>query len=101
MKERRWMIAAAVTAVLGVLAGPSRAYQKPTIAWTVHHVVADEGDWVMANASMTATLANGNDYANDYCYVIRFDGDRIAEATEYTDTAHAMQRATAPATQAG
>jgi uncharacterized protein len=86
-----------VDAVVGVLAGPSRAYRKPTIAWTVHHVVADESDIVMAAATMSAVLLNGNEYVNDYCYVFRFDGDRIAEATEYTDTAYAVERASAPA----
>jgi len=85
-----------IDAVLVVLAGPSRFYRKPSIRWTVHHVVGDEGDIVMANASMTAVLINGNPYANDYCYVFRFDGDRIAEGTEYADTAHATQLASAP-----
>jgi uncharacterized protein len=85
-----------VDAVVAVLAGPSRAYRKPTIAWTVRHVVSDESDIVMAAATMSAILVNGNEYANDYCYVFRFDGDRIAEATEYTDTAYAAERARAP-----
>jgi ketosteroid isomerase-like protein len=85
-----------IDAVLAVLAGPSLAYRKPTIRWTVHHVVGDEGDIVMANASMNAVLINGNPYANDYCYVFRFQGDRIAEGTEYADTAYAMQLASAP-----
>jgi len=85
-----------IDAVLDVLAGPSRSYRKPTIRWTVHHVVGDETDIVMANASMTAVLINGNSYANDYCYVFRFEGDRIAEGTEYADTAHAVQLASAP-----
>jgi ketosteroid isomerase-like protein len=40
---------------------------------------------------------NGNEYVNDYCYVFQFDGARIAEATEYTDTAYAVERASAPA----
>jgi len=84
-------------AVLEVLAGPSRAYRKPTIRWTVHHVVADDGDVVMADATMTAVLLNGNDYVNDYCYVFVFEGDRIAEATEHADTAHAAALAAAPA----
>jgi uncharacterized protein len=98
-----------VDAVVAVLAGPSLAYRKPTIAWTVHHVVVgrddDDGDAggctegdtdvVMASASMTATLINGNAYANDYAYVFRFVGDRIAEATEYADTAHARDQASA------
>jgi uncharacterized protein len=85
-----------IDAVLEVLAGPSRSYRKPSIRWTIHHIVGDEGDIVMANASMTADLINGNPYANDYCYVFRFEGDRIAEGTEYADTAHAMQLASAP-----
>ena len=84
-------------ALVEVLAGPSKAYVKPTIAWTVHDVVA-EGDVVMASASMTAQLLNGLDYANDYAYVFRFDGDRIAEGTEYADTAYARDRAQAAAT---
>jgi uncharacterized protein len=86
-----------IDAALEVLAGPSRAYRKPTIAWTVHHVASDGSDVVMATATMTAVLLNGNEYVNDYCYVFRFDGDRIAEATEHTDTAYAVERASAPA----
>jgi ketosteroid isomerase-like protein len=81
-------------ALVEVLAGPSKMYRKPTIAWTVHHVVV-EGDVVMATASMTAELQNGLAYANDYAYLFRFDGDRIAEGTEYADTAYAMERAQA------
>lgn len=85
-----------VDAVVDVLAGPSRAYDKSTIVWTIHHVVADDGDVVMANATMTAALLNGNDYRNDYCYVFTFAGARIREGTEYADTAYAVERATAP-----
>lgn len=85
-----------IDGALEVLAGPSRSYRKPTIRWTVHHVVGDESDIVMANASMTAVLINGNPYSNDYCYVFRFEGDRIVEGTEYADTAYAMQLASAP-----
>jgi ketosteroid isomerase-like protein len=86
-------------ALIEVLAGPSRAYRKPTIAWTVHDVIA-EGDVVMATASMTAELISGVDYANDYSYAFRFTGDRIAEGTEYTDTAYAVERSQAPAPEA-
>ena len=87
-----------VDAVLDVLGGPSLAYDKPTIRWSIDHIVADaaEPDVVMANASMTAKLINGNDYTNDYAYVFRFDGDRIAEATEYADTAFAIEQAQRP-----
>lgn len=94
-----------IDAVVGVLAGPSQAYDKSTIAWTIHHVVGGDefdaevdpdADIVMANATMTATLRNGNDYRNQYCYVFRFAGVRIAEATEYADTACAATRAAAP-----
>jgi ketosteroid isomerase-like protein len=60
----------------------------------VHHVVVED-DVVMATASMTAELQNGLAYANDYAYLFRFDGDRIAEGTEYADTAYAMDRARA------
>jgi ketosteroid isomerase-like protein len=87
---------AGIEAVLAVLAGPSLAYHKPTIEWAVHHVIADEDSIVMANASMTAMLLNGSGYSNEYCYVFRFEGDRIAEAREYTDTAYALERAAAP-----
>ena len=84
-----------IEAVLEVLAGPSLAYDKPTIRWTVHHVVADDGDIVMAAATMTGTLLNGNPYTNEYAFLYRFDGGRVAETTEYADTAHAMAQAAA------
>lgn len=79
-------------AVVELLAGPSQMYDKSTIRWTVHHAIV-EGDIAMLNASMTAVLRNGRDYANDYCFVFRFADALICEAIEYADTAHAMQLA--------
>lgn len=36
---------------------------------------------------MTATLANGNHYINDYCFVFEFRDGLIHRVREYTDTA--------------
>jgi ketosteroid isomerase-like protein len=38
---------------------------------------------------MTATLANGNHYANDYCFVFELRGGLIHRVREYMDTARA------------
>lgn len=47
-----------------------------------------DGDKVYFEATSQAELKNGKSYANRYAFVVRFDGDLIAEAREYSDTAH-------------
>lgn len=46
-----------------------------------------DDEWVTVEATMTATLANGNHYSNDYCFVFELQGGLIHRAREYVDTA--------------
>lgn len=53
---------------------------------TFHGFHAD-GDRVVVEETMTATLADGNHYANDYCFVFELRDGLIHRVREYTDTA--------------
>lgn len=53
---------------------------------TFHGFHAD-GDRVVVEETMTATLANGNHYANDYCFVFELRDGLIHRVREYLDTA--------------
>lgn len=46
------------------------------------------GTTVVVEESMSATLADGSGYTNDYCFIFELDGDRIRRVREYMDTAH-------------
>ena len=50
-----------------------------------------EGDRIAVQAEGRATLRSGAPYCNVYAFVFRFAGDRVAEVTEYLDTAHLAQ----------
>lgn len=45
-----------------------------------------DGDVVIVEERMRATLAGGKAYDNDYCFVFTLAGDRIREVREYMDT---------------
>ncbi len=45
------------------------------------------GDTVVVEETMTATLADGGRYHNDYCFVFVLRQDRIHRVREYMDTA--------------
>lgn len=45
-----------------------------------------DGDIVIVEERMRATLAGGKPYENDYCFVFTVAGDRIREVREYMDT---------------
>jgi ketosteroid isomerase-like protein len=46
-----------------------------------------EGDRVVVEETMRATLANGRAYANDYCFVFELRDGLIHRVREYMDTA--------------
>lgn len=46
-----------------------------------------DGDRVVVEETMSATLANGNVYANDYCFVFEVQDGLICRVREYMDTA--------------
>jgi ketosteroid isomerase-like protein len=45
-----------------------------------------DGDVVIVEERMRATLTGGKPYENDYCFVFTVAGDRIREVREYMDT---------------
>ncbi|MFE7116549.1 nuclear transport factor 2 family protein [Streptomyces sp. NPDC057654] len=46
-----------------------------------------DGERVTVEATMTATLVNGNHYSNDYCFVVELRDGLIHRVREYVDTA--------------
>ena len=51
-----------------------------------------DGDWVAAFLEMSSVSFTGEPYANEYVFLFRFRGDRIAEWDAYMDTAHVFQQ---------
>ncbi|GAA5176373.1 hypothetical protein GCM10023321_84600 [Pseudonocardia eucalypti] len=51
------------------------------------HGMHTDGERVTVEATMTATLANGNPYDNDYCFVFELRDGLIHRVREYVDTA--------------
>jgi uncharacterized protein len=56
------------------------------VAIAVHGLHAG-GDRVTVEATLTATLAGGNRYVNDYCFVFELRDGLIHRVREYVDTA--------------
>lgn len=48
--------------------------------------VVAEGDVVMVEHRLTATLPNGRPYVNDYCFVYEVRDDKVWRIREYMDT---------------
>lgn len=48
--------------------------------------IIGEGAFVVAEVLGDVETHRGDRYDNEYCFVFRFEGDRIAEVTEYCDT---------------
>lgn len=48
-----------------------------------------EGPHVMVLGTSNALSLKGEPYKNNYCWYVRFDGDRISMLREYCDTKHA------------
>ncbi|MFC4120745.1 nuclear transport factor 2 family protein [Nonomuraea zeae] len=48
-----------------------------------------DGDVVVVEETMEATLASGNAYSNDYCFIFTLRDGRIHRVREYMDTARA------------
>ena len=46
-----------------------------------------EDDLVAVEWHGETPLANGGVYANEYCWIVRVEGDKLAEVTGYFDTA--------------
>ena len=61
-----------------VFAGPTSCKVKRILA---------EDDLVAVEWHGETPLANGGVYANEYCWIVRVEGDKLAEVTGYFDTA--------------
>jgi ketosteroid isomerase-like protein len=66
-------------------------YRHGTRRWTIDRVLVD-GELVAVQASLNAVMSEGADYDNQYVYLFRFEGPRIAEVWEYLDTAYFFER---------
>ena len=82
-------------AVLDGLLGPVRAQLIERVRLTVQRILAD-GDHVVVEARGRATTRTGKPYNNEYCFLYRLAGGKIAEVTEYLDTELASTALTAP-----
>lgn len=82
-------------AVLDELLGMVRAQLVERVRLTVHRILAD-GDHVVLQATGRATTKTGKPYNNDYCFLFRIAGGKIAEVTEYLDTELASAALQAP-----
>lgn len=55
------------------------------------HGVHVGGERVTVEATMSATLSNGNPYSNDYCFVIELREGLVHRVREYVDTARGLR----------
>jgi len=53
----------------------------------VVHVLTDGGDWATVEMQSMATAANGMRFDNRYCWVVRFENDKIVQVRAYLDSA--------------
>jgi uncharacterized protein len=68
------------------LLGPVFGQLKAGIFSTIENVVA-EGDFVVVQLRGSAETKDGRPYNNTYCHVFKLRDGKIAEVTEYFDTA--------------
>ncbi len=81
--------------LLNELLGPVRAQLVERVRLTVHRIIAD-GDHVVVEAKGRATTKTGKPYHNEYCFIFRIAGGKVAEVTEYLDTQLASTVLVAP-----
>jgi ketosteroid isomerase-like protein len=74
------------TDVLANLFAPLRAAMEGPIVQTAIRVMA-EGDYVVVEGRGCATTTQGKAYNNVYCHVLRLEGGKLKEWTEYADSA--------------
>ena len=67
-----------------------RGYQENAGTMNVHFLIA-EGDLVVMEFDAGYTTFEGEPYHNQYCLVIRVEGDRIAEVREHADTHYSYE----------
>ena len=64
----------------------TRAFRPGTTTWRIEHMTAED-DRVAILMHRRSVTASGNPYENQYHWLFRFVGDRIAEVWEILDTA--------------
>jgi hypothetical protein len=72
--------------VLAELFAPLRAKIEGNITTIPLRIIAD-GDYVAVEARGRNTTREGKAYNNTYCHVLRLEGGKLKEWTEYSDTA--------------
>lgn len=72
-------------AVMDLLSSGVDVYQPGSLVLDLERLIAD-ADNVVAQFTLTAKLANGTDYVNQYCFVFSISGGRIDGVWEYLDT---------------
>jgi ketosteroid isomerase-like protein len=81
-RDKATLLAKVLRPLLALIDGPFRA--------TITRMLAD-GDHVVVEARGANLLRDGRRYDNSYCWVVRFANGKIAELTEYLDTALVMK----------
>jgi ketosteroid isomerase-like protein len=61
------------------------------VASEIRHCYAD-GNTVIFERRISATLANGGRYDNDYCFILEMSGTRVRRIREYMDTRKGYQQ---------
>ena len=72
-------------AILRDLLGPLRERLAERSKTVAQRFIVD-GDFAAVEARGHNVTKAGAPYRNEYCFVFRFAGDKIAEVTEYSDT---------------
>ncbi len=76
--------------ILSKLLGPLMSRLEGGIRLAASRFIA-EGDLVVVEAQGQAITKAGVPYNNNYCFVMRLEGGKIREITEYIDTQLVMQ----------
>jgi len=63
----------------------SRCMSTPTTRIVTNVLVS--GDWTTVEYTATAKTKSGKDYAQEFCWLCRFEGDMIVEIRIYMDSA--------------
>jgi ketosteroid isomerase-like protein len=78
-------------AVMDLMSAGVGVYRPGSLALYLERLIADDAH-VVAQFTLSATLANGNDYVNQYCFVFSISAGKIDGVWEYLDTLYQQQR---------
>jgi hypothetical protein len=77
------------TAAIASVLTSEHAFEK--LHWHILECVG-ERDYVVIHTRMNSRTKAGKDYDATHLWLFRFEGDLVAEAWEYADTAYAFER---------